>query len=136
MPTTTLQSRLSDLATKFADEVLASIRTASLDELVGQGRGSPRPTRPARGGGDGTGVRVPKTTHGRLARRSPEDIQKTLGLVIAALNGTKGKGMRAEEIRTFLKLDKREIPRVLAEGLKTKKLRAKGQKRATTYFAT
>jgi hypothetical protein len=42
-------------------------------------------------------------------------------------------GLRAEEIRTALKLDVREVPRVLKEGLKTKKLKAKGQKRATTY---
>ena len=41
--------------------------------------------------------------------------------------------MRAEQIRQVLKLDKRELPRVLAEGLKTKKLKSKGQKRATTY---
>jgi hypothetical protein len=43
--------------------------------------------------------------------------------------------MRADEIQKFLQLDKREFPRVLKEGLKTKKLRKKGEKRATTYSA-
>jgi hypothetical protein len=71
--------------------------------------------------------------HGsRLARRTPEDIAKTLGLVVAAV---KAKPMRAEEIGKFLKLDKRALPRVLKQGLATKKLRSKGQKRATTYSA-
>jgi len=42
--------------------------------------------------------------------------------------------MRSEEIRKALKLDVREVPRVLKEGVAKKKLRSKGQKRATTYF--
>lgn len=42
--------------------------------------------------------------------------------------------MRAEEIRKFLNLDVREVPRVLKHGVETKKLRSKGTKRATTYF--
>jgi len=33
MPSPTLPSRLNDLATSFADAVLAAIRSASLDEL-------------------------------------------------------------------------------------------------------
>jgi len=50
----------------------------------------------------------------------------------------KGKpdGLRSEEIRAALQLDKREMPRVLGEGLSGKKLKSKGQKRATKYFAT
>jgi hypothetical protein len=35
----------------------------------------------------------------------------------------------------MLGLDVREVPRILKEGLTSKKLRSKGQKRATTYFA-
>ena len=47
----------------------------------------------------------------------------------------KKEGMRSEEIRAALTLDKREMPRVLQEGVTTKKLKSKGQKRATTYSA-
>jgi hypothetical protein len=133
-----LRSTLNHLASSFADSVLAAIRTASLDELVGETNGAPRrgPGRPRSTTGQSAPVapRAP-TKSGRLARRSPEEIAKTLGLVVAALKGSKGKGMRSEEIRKFLSLDVREVPRVLGEGLKTKKLKSKGQKRATTYFA-
>ena len=135
----TLHSRLQDLASSFADDVLAAIRTASLEELTHDRKGTTTARRSRIAGGGGGGqpdpLRTPKTKGGRLARRSPEDIERTLGLVVAALKGTKGKGMRAGEIRRFLNLDVRELPRVLGEGLKTKKLRSKGQKRATTYFA-
>lgn len=134
-----LHARLRDLASTFADDVLAAVRTASLDELTsGAPRGPARPRAQLAGGGgmpDPLGAKPRTTKGGRLARRSSEDIQKTLGLVVAALKGTKGKGMRAEEIRKFLNLDVREVPRVLAEGLMAKKLRSKGQRRGTTYFA-
>jgi hypothetical protein len=42
-------------------------------------------------------------------------------------------GLRAEEIRKTLGLDVREVSRVLKEGLRTKKLKSKGEKRATVY---
>jgi hypothetical protein len=43
--------------------------------------------------------------------------------------------MRAEEIRSKLGMESKEMPRILKEGLAKKKLTAKGNKRATTYFA-
>jgi hypothetical protein len=131
MPSTSLRSTLDSLASSFASEVLHAIRAASLDELLtetsgGARRGPGRPRATVSAAPRAAARRPP----GRLARRSPEEIAKTLGLIVAAV---KAKPMRAEQIRQVLKLDKRELPRVLAEGLKTKKLKSKGQKRATTY---
>jgi Fic family protein len=57
-----------------------------------------------------------------------------LGTIVTLLKGKKA-GLRSEQIRAALKLDVREVPRVLKEGLAKKRLRSKGQKRATTYFA-
>jgi hypothetical protein len=45
------------------------------------------------------------------------------------------EGLRAEQIRSELGMQAKEMPRVLKEGLVKRKLRSKGQKRATTYFA-
>jgi hypothetical protein len=70
-----------------------------------------------------------------LARRSPEDIAKTLASVVSTLKGTRGKGLRAEQIQAALKLDRRELPRVIAMGLSKRALKRKGHKRATVYFA-
>jgi Fic family protein len=69
---------------------------------------------------------------GRLARRSPADIARALDAVVILVRKST-KGLRSEEIRKALKLDVREVPRVLKEGLSKKKLKSKGQKRATTY---
>ena len=44
-------------------------------------------------------------------------------------------GLRAEQIRVQLGMQAKELPRVMKEGVATKVLKSKGQKRATTYFA-
>jgi hypothetical protein len=129
-----LQSRISELATSFVDSVLEAIRSSSLEELVG-GR--------AMAQGDARRASAPKATApraarasspGRLPRRSAEDIAKVLAIVVSLLSSRKN-GLRAEQIRTELSLQSKELPRILKEGLARKKLRAVGQKRATTYFA-
>jgi hypothetical protein len=144
MPNTSLRSALDSLAINFASAVLDAIRGASLDELVAESGGAPRrgPGRPrgssttkaAPAAARASGPSAKKTKGGRLARRSPADIAKALGQIVALVK-TKKAGLRSEEIRKALKLDVREVPRVLKEGLTKKKLRSKGQKRATTYFA-
>jgi hypothetical protein len=139
---TTLRSSLDDLAASFTDAILEAIRSASLDELLGQadgagaraaratGRRAPAPAKPA------GGRSAPKKTtpSGRLRRRSPEEIAGALDGIVALVKKNK-EGLRAEQIRAELGLEAKELPRILKEGIATKKLRSKGQKRATTYFA-
>ena len=71
---------------------------------------------------------------GRLPRRSAGEIEATLDKIVALLKKHK-EGMRAEAIRVASRCRPRRCPRILKEGLATKKLTSKGQKRATTYFA-
>jgi len=146
-----LRSALNDLAADFAANVLDVIRSASIADLHAEGghregngrraRGSSRPKGSglrAQGGGGGMPdplhVSPKKGKGGRLARRSPADIARTLEAVVILVRKNK-EGLRSEQIRKALKLDVREVPRVLSEGLSQKKLRKKGQKRATTYTA-
>jgi len=139
----TLRDDLNALAQRFATEVLHAVRAASLDDLVAQHRTAPRRA-PARsrvatlragGGGQPDPLKVPKQPKGgRLARRTPADIEKVLAKVVTAVKASKS-GLRAEEIKKKLGLQPNELPRVLKQGLSTKKLKAKGQKRATTYSA-
>jgi hypothetical protein len=131
----TLRAALDSLASSFASDVLSAIRGASLQELLAESGDAPRrgPGR-SRGGGDGTGFRPSKKSHGRLARRSPAEIARTLDAITILLRKNT-EGLRSEQIRHALKLDVREVPRVLKEGLAKKKLKSRGQKRATTYTA-
>jgi hypothetical protein len=137
-----LQSQLNTLATNFANQVMATLQGASLHDLVSSGGG----------GNGGTGRRVQalaggdreapplstpaarKGKNGRLPRRSADEITAMLNKIVLLVK-TQKNGLRAEEIRSKLGLLPKEMPRILKEGISTKKLTSKGQKRATTYFA-
>jgi hypothetical protein len=131
-----LRTALADLTAKFTDGLLEAIRSASLDELVGAD-GARRTTRGGTTAGNPSKARATKARAakpGRLPRRSAEDIAAVLDQVVALVKKNKD-GVRAEQIRAELGVEAKELPRVLKEGLASRKLKSKGQKRATTYFA-
>jgi hypothetical protein len=131
----TLRSQLDAIASTFANQIMAALRGASLQELVGS-QGDGRSGRAAGGGGMPDPLSVPKRQgkNGRLGRRSAEEIAKSLDKIVLLVK-THKNGMRAEEIRSKLGMQPKEMPRILKEGIAKKKLSTKGQKRATTYFA-
>jgi hypothetical protein len=132
-----LHSQLRSLADSFVTEVLDAIRSASLDELLsdtGRSSASPSPRRvPVARPAAPKAVRR-SSSGGRLPRRSPDDIAAALEQVVSTVKAHKD-GLRAEEIRSALGMQAKEMPRILKEGLMKRRLRSKGQKRATTYFA-
>jgi len=128
-----LQSQLHDLACSFADSVLQAVRTVSLQDLQNSDNGVVRNGRTA---ASAVAMARERTRSSRrLPRRSAEDIAKQLERVVGVVRTHKA-GLRAEQIRDKLGMQPKEMPRVLKEGLSTKALKSKGQKRATTYFAS
>jgi hypothetical protein len=71
---------------------------------------------------------------GRLPRRNMEDIVATRAQIVALLADAP-EGMRAEDIRVKLGLDKKELPRPIADAVAAGQIAKKGQKRATMYFS-
>lgn len=133
-----LRSALDRLASEFVASVLAAVRGASLEELGagsegGIRRGPGRPPKAAATNGEVKPARVARSSR-RLPRRSAEEIAAALDQVVALVKKHKG-GLRAEQIRSTLRMQAKEMPRVLKDELAKKKLKAKGQKRATTYTA-
>jgi hypothetical protein len=132
-----LRSTLDSLAASFANAVVDAIRGASLQELLAESGGGARrgPGRPPKSKAEPVAPAAPRARKpGRLPRRSAEQIAQVLSRVVALVKSNKD-GLRAEEIRSALQMEAKEMPRVLKEGLAKKKLKAKGQKRATTYSA-
>jgi ribosomal protein L12E/L44/L45/RPP1/RPP2 len=138
-----LRSQLADLAESFTNAVVDAIRGASLDELLAESGAKPRRGAASRaeapaahGRSAATAAAKPTRTSssGRLRRRSAEDIAGILDSVVGLVK-KHGEGLRAEQIRSELGMQAKELPRVLKEGLSSRKLKSKGQKRATTYFA-
>jgi hypothetical protein len=128
----TLRDTLTKIANAFCDSILAEIRSASLEDLIEETGSAPRRAKDTQAARPPTAAPAhrAKIVDGKLARRSAEDLEKTLGLVTAAL---KAGPMRAEEIQAFLKLHRRELPAVLKLGIKKKRIRSKGQRRGTVY---
>jgi hypothetical protein len=136
-----IQTQIHVLARSFVDQVVEVLRGASLRDLVsheGASSGGGRPVRSTASSTSSAPAAVPAAKaarpNERLARRSADEIQATLDKIVALLKKHKD-GLRAEEIRSNLDMLAKEMPRILKEGLSTKKLTSKGQKRATTYFA-
>lgn len=133
-PMPTLRSQLDSLAATFANAIVDAIRGASLHELVAsEGRAAPA-ARPAASPVEKALPPAKATRTGRLKRRSNEDIGQVLDQIVALVKKNKD-GLRAEQIRAELDLQAKELPRVLKEGLGSKRLRKMGQKRATVYSA-
>ena len=135
-----LRSQLDTLASSFAREIIAIIQVASLHELVGAGGrdvvNSHRHRLAVGGGGQPDPLSISKRRGkpGRLPRRSAAEISQVLDKIVLLVK-THKEGMRAEEIRSKLGMQSKEMPRILKQGIATKKLTSKGRKRATTYFA-
>jgi hypothetical protein len=136
-----LRSSIQSLAQTFAAGVLEAIRSSSLEDILGETSGVKRgPGRPPgqRGPGRPPGKRgpgrPPGSTSKRLARRSENDIAAVTESIIALVK-KHPTGLRAEQIRAELSIDKREWMRPLGMALDSKKLTKKGEKRSTTYYA-
>jgi hypothetical protein len=146
-----LRSRLGELANEFSASVLDAIRGASLEELLSESSGArsrgpsvaaaPRarqarqvPAKKAAPAAAAAPAAPAKRRGGRLPRRSSGDIAGVVASIVGLLRASPA-GLRAEEIRSKLGLQAKELPRPLKEGLDTGTLSKTGQKRATTYFA-
>jgi hypothetical protein len=134
-----LRTTIENLASQFVSGVLAAMRKAPLEDILDQtsagGRRGPAPRAASSAAGAGPARAKRGGKAGRLARRSPTELAKVLDEIVALLQKNP-EGLRAEQIRDQLSLLSKELPRPLADGVSSGRLRKKGEKRATTYFAT
>jgi CRP-like cAMP-binding protein len=132
----TLHQTINALAADFAHALLKAFRGASLEDILretSQGHAAHSGGRRAHPGVEHAAA-SPKRGGRRLRRRSAKDITAVVGRIVSLVHAHK-KGLRAEEIRAKLGIDRRELPRPLAEALKKKLVSKRGKKRATTYFS-
>jgi hypothetical protein len=137
-----LRSKLGELASSFANDVLDAIRSASIEDLLTESSsGGRRPAavravaaRPAPTVRPAAAAPAGRRRGGRLARRSAGDIAGFIDRIVEVVKASP-KGLRAEQIRQKLGVQSKELPRPLKEAVDAGRLGKSGQKRATTYTA-
>jgi hypothetical protein len=122
----TLKATIEALAAEFAANVIAAMKSASLEEIMSHATH-------ARGGSVAPREKQSGKRGARLPRRSPEAIEKVRDQIVQLL-AKHPKGLRSEEIQSKLGITSKEIPRPLSEALSARLIAKKGAKRSTTYF--
>ena len=149
---TKLQSLIESHAAQFASSIVAALKGMSIEEIVGHRaaathhapaahhaapapvkRGPGRPKKAASAAAPAPKAAKASSGGGRRIRRSANDIAGLLDQVVQYVAANPGS--RSEHIVHGLGIDKKLLPRPIADGLKTGVLTKTGEKRATQYFA-
>jgi hypothetical protein len=129
-----LRTSIESLANQFAASVLAAVRGASLEELIGEGAPAKRgPGRPARSFAAEGAARAPAPRSRKRIRRSANDIARVSASIVAYV-AKHPKGIKGEEVRKGLGIAKNHWMKPLGMALGSKAIRKTGEKRATKYF--
>ncbi|WP_394827742.1 hypothetical protein [Pendulispora albinea] len=123
-----LRSAIRQLAGTFAQGVLDVVCAASLDEIRTNGVVSPRP--------HGPGRRRPRKLEGAPPRRSeksraPSDVTVKR---IVFLVGNSPNGVRSEELRAWLGLERVAFREAAAKAVAANLIVRRGTKRTTTFL--
>jgi len=115
----------------FVEELSALVRSAAVQSVTEAFGASPVPARRGRGASAASSARAEKSrTKGQ--KRSPEDLAQ---LVEELLNTVKtAPGQRMEQIAKTLKTSTQELALPAKKLIAEKKIRTKGERRATKYF--
>lgn len=115
-------------AEQFADQIIQLVQTASMAEVFGK---------PATGGAATAAAPVksaPPQRRAKRGRRAAAADTNTLPAIIELLKKS-SEGMRSEQLRDALSIDKATATKALTAGLADKSITKKGTRRATRYFA-
>jgi hypothetical protein len=132
MPQLPLPVVLQELAETFAREIVSAIRAASVADIIGETSATAtlkrRPGRPPKNGSS----TVAPTPTGRH-RRSADELEKHVSLIAKYV--ASHPGSNAETVRKELGITRNQWARPVAMALKSKAIKKKGEKRATSYWA-
>ena len=123
---------IQSLVQNFTDQIAALTRRAALEEVHAKlmleiGDIAPARRGPGRPRGTRTGKR------GRPGKFTPEQIESMGSTIVGHLK--KNPGARSEQLGAAMRMDAKTLRIPLAALIKAKKIKVKGQKRGTQYFA-
>jgi hypothetical protein len=121
---------IRSLVDQFTTDITAATRRIALQELLAKLNGvvsAPKRRGPGRPRGARTGKR------GRPGKFTPEQLQKHGASILALVK--KSPGARSEQLSAAMKMDAATLRIPLKALIEAKKIKVKGQKRGTQYFA-
>ncbi len=107
-----LHKTINALASEFAHSLLRALRGASLDEILAE-------TAQGHSAQGNETAHTPRTSKSGRRRRSAKELDHVVTRMVTLLKANK-KGLRAEEIRVKLGLERIVIPRPLGEAFRKK----------------
>lgn len=133
-----LEQTLTEIAIRFADSILQAVRSAPFGELKAEIQNAPTARTPAAGRSKSVAkapVRGAKEVPAarKTARKGGRGGSATAEDVLALLR-QHPEGMRAEQLKGALGVDRTVLSPLLAEVVSSRRAIKKGQARATTYF--
>lgn len=126
MSRTNIDAQLRARVDAFVNEMSELIRQAALEQVSDALSGA----QPRRGAA--RAARTVKAPSGKRIRRSAEDLDKLGERIVAFID--KNPGARMEDISKGLRRQTKELRRPVQILMAEKRVRTKGQKRATQYF--
>ena len=131
-----LQATIRQLAETFAEGLLQAARSASLEEILEGGGGAlsgrRAPGRPRKSAAPVAAEPVAK--RGRPAKRNGASGDASIDRIVEVLRKNP-KGLRSEQLRAQLKLEKIPFRQAAAKALDANLISRTGEKRSTTFFA-
>jgi hypothetical protein len=123
---------IRNLVESFTADLTRVVQRASLEELHTKlqsvlGDATPRGRGPGRPRGTRTGKR------GRPGKFSPEQLDQMGATIVGLLKKT--PGARSDQLGAAMKMDAKTLRIPLKALIKAKKVKVKGQKRGTKYYA-
>jgi len=129
MPPSTIDTKIQARIESFAHELSELVKQAAVESVQEALNGSG----PTRRGRKPRAKAVAKRGSSRSSRRSSEQVADLGKTILAHVKSNQGH--RLEEISAALKTPSKELKRPVALLLEAKKLKKRGQKRGTKYFA-
>ncbi|HWL89408.1 MAG TPA: hypothetical protein VNO21_26570 [Polyangiaceae bacterium] len=130
-----LQATIRQLAENFAQGVLDAVRSASLEDIRSHASAAPAPVRRGPGRPRRSAVPVeapPAAKRGRPAKPVSPDV--TVDRIVYLVRKAP-QGMRSEDLRARLQLDKIPFRQAAAKAMAANLITKTGEKRSTTFFA-
>ena len=130
----TVDAFVAELTTLINQAALETVQEALRGTAAPAKRGPGRPRKTA-SGGKTTRKKAKRAAKksGKRVRRSIEDIKRTADKVLAYVKANPDKGVA--EISKDTKVSPKDLKKPIIMLLDGKRIRTKGQKRGTTYFA-